>query len=699
MVEMVDNNTWASEFTNYSLSPYTGLTRESWISAGIYLLNGIFSNIDSIEKPVIMKRTETDVTYPHNYAIGKYLEREKKAEIFEGLARSFFIASVIIHEKPDITIKGINLREYYKKQILKSCCIKDDPSYVGTYTELRGTPSNNNVMKKFQQTVETCALVIGLEFCRNEIWDIYTKTEKDDIAAFLKNYAENATAPKNWRLFNMLDLAFLAKEGYKIDETIMGDHVQAILGYYAGDGWYRDGQYFDYYSCWAFNLYGPIWCRWYGYEKMPWAAARIEEHSNILMQTYHDMFDNDGFTNMWGRSCIYRNAVTSAYNGNMFLKNSTANPGLARRICSGSLLQFITRDDFLSGGVPSLGFYGQFTPLVQGYSCTASPLWLGKAFLCLHLPQDHPFWTEKEAENSFDKLCIHGIKETFLAAPGLCFTNHKDNGETILRTAKVFRPSTDIHGMQNYAKLCYNTKYPWEATPLREKNTPAVESMMYVIRDDLNGDLLYPNVIFLNKMRDGILYRRSLFDYSIKDERMWMQGIYYADFPVSLGIFRVDKLSLFKRPVTVTLGSYGFPDNGTEIICRKHGEAKAIILKGYDHIGKPRQIAVTVFSGWQELNIIKSHSTNPDSVYSIVIYSAMKTGEQLYDASKPYILISQTITKNSLDDFTNEDLFPLCSLRYTDQWNSGAYGPIELIFKEGPVRVVDFEGIEGNMAL
>lgn len=378
---MVDKNTWASEFTDFSLSPYTGLTRESWISAGIYLLNGIFSNIENAENPVVVRRTEVDVTYPHNYSTGKYLEREKKAEIFEGLARSFFIASVIIHEKPDMVINGIKLRDYYKNQIYKSCCIKNDPAYVGTYTELRGTQNNSNVLKKFQQTVETCALVIGLESCRSEIWDSYTQKEKDDIAAFLKNYADNTTAPKNWRLFNMLDLAFLYKEGYEIDENIMGDHVQAILGYYAGDGWYRDGQYFDYYSCWSFNLYGPIWCSWYGYEKMPWATTRIEEHSNSLMKTYHDMFDNDGFTNMWGRSCIYRNAATSAYNGNMFLKNSIANFGLARRICSGSLLQFIRRDDFLCNGVPSLGFYGQFTPLVQGYSCATSPLWLGKAFV------------------------------------------------------------------------------------------------------------------------------------------------------------------------------------------------------------------------------------------------------------------------------------------------------------------------------
>lgn len=692
-------NAWTPDFTNFTLSPYTGLTRESWLSAGIYLLNGIFSNIDSMEKPVVMRRTEIDVTYPHEYASGQVLEREKKAEIFEGLARSLFLASVIIHEKPEITLNDIKLRDYYKNQILKCCCIKDNPAYVGTYTELYSASNSTDVVKPFQQTVETGALVIGLEFCREEIWETYTKAEKDSIAAFIKNYAENATTPKNWRLFNMLGLAFLAKEGYEINENIMGDHAQAILGYYAGNGWYRDGLCFDYYSCWAFNFYGPIWCRWYGYEKMPWVAAKLEKNSNTLMKTYHEMYDNDGFMNMWGRSCIYRNATTSAFIGNMYLKNSTADPGLARRVCSGSLLQFLTRDDFLSGGVPSLGFYGQFMPLVQGYSCAESPLWLGKAFSCLYLSENHPFWTATEAENSFDKLCQHKIKETFLAAPGICLTNHKDNGETILRSAKVFKTSNDIRGMQNYAKLCYNTKYPWEATPERNEGTPAVESMMYVISDDLNGEIHYPNAVFLNDMHDGVLYRRAYFDFMIKNERMWTRGMYYADFPVPMGIFRADKLGLYKRPATVTLGSYGFPDNGTEIIrCEKNG-AKAIILKGHDHTGKPRQIAVTIFGGWQELDLLNSHGTNPDSEKSIIIYSTMKTGERLYDASKPYILISQTITKNSLEDFSEEDIFPLSSLKYTDPWDTGAYGPVELIFHNGTVRVIDFDEIEGNISL
>ena len=161
------------------------------------------------------------------------------------------------------------------------------------------------------------------------------------------------------------------------------------------------------------------------------------------METYGDFFDRDGWTNMWGRSNIYRNAATSAFDGNLLMENGKADPGRARRISSGSLMQFLGREDFLYQGVPTLGFYGQFSPLVQGYSCAESPFWLGKAFLCLDLPADHPFWTAKENNGTWDALKEKEVKETVLDGPALCFSNHGANGETILRTGKVDQTTYD----------------------------------------------------------------------------------------------------------------------------------------------------------------------------------------------------------------------------------------------------------------
>ena len=708
------------ETLDFEKSPYTGLVRESWIEAGKYLLEGIFKNIARFEDPVVLPRKETEITYPHKNASPDALETEKKAEMFEGLARSFFIAAPLIHDDPELTVCGYSMREYYKSQVLRTCT-PGDPVSAGTYGQLQAM-NGNQPFRAYQQTVETCALVICLWICRNEIWASYTKEEKDLIAAFLSGFAHASTVPQNWRLFNMLDMAFLHMEGYPIEEDVMLDHAQAVLNFYVGDGWYRDGHSFDYYSCWAFNVYAPIWNQWYGYENAPDIAARFEEHSNKLMETYADFFDRDGFTNMWGRSNIYRNASTSAFDGNLFLRHPAVDPGLARRISSGALMQFLSRDDVLYKGAFTLGFYGQFSPLVQGYSCAESPFWMGKAFLCLHLPADHPFWTAKENNGTWEKLKAGEVKETALNGPALCFTNHEANGETILRTGKVVKAPDDLHGMWNYGKLSFNTKYPWESSPVPQKGEPVrvggVEAQQYVLKDVTTDTLQLPNVIFWSGEQDGVLYRREYFNFNLETEEHWIQAMNLADFPVSCGVMRVDRHKLHRRPVTFTLGSYGFPDNGTQIL--KHTlesaqqgadaspasylsngaqrTAQAIILKGKDSQGKERQMAMTVYDGWESLDVLTSEGTNPDSERSLILY-ASSTFRKQYGGYEPYVMISQVITKESTEDFTEEELFPIRSVTYEDAKGTGAYGTVTVELKDGTVKKVNYDGIEGHMTL
>ncbi len=672
---------------DYDLSPYTGLTRDSWIDAAKYLLSGIFNNIKSIDDPVVMPRYETRVTYPSKDAPMWRI----KAEYFEGLARSFFISAPLIHIEPDLVLNGISVRDYYKKQVL-AAVTPGEKNYVLNFSDMRALDTSDNPNACYQQTVETAALVICLYLCREEIWDTYTKEEKDRIAAFLSDFAHSNTVPQNWRLFNMLDMAFLYMNGYPIDEDIMRDHAQNILNYYVGAGWYRDGQSFDYYSCWAFNMYTAIWNNWYGYEKEPYIAAKFAENSNELMKTYPDFFDRDGFTNMWGRSGIYRNAATSAFDGNLLMKNSKADPGLARRICSGSLLQFLTRDDFLYEGVPTLGFYGPFVPLVQGYSCAESPMWLAKALLCLHLPKDHPFWTSKENNGSWENLAENETKVTTLDGPALCMANHQANGITELRTGKIMKDKKDEHGMWNYSKLVFNTKFPWES-----KSREDVEAQQYVLEFDEEKIYHKANATLWHGEKDGVLYRRQVFDYEMETEDHWRTVMNLADFAVPYGIFRADKIRMYRRPLSLTLGAFGFPDNGTQIIKKEKDGYKAVILKGRDHTGKEKQLAFTIFDGWDDIEFINSEGTNPDSKKSIVLYA--KTVRNTQYGYEPYFLMSQVITKESLEDFSEDEIFPVENITYTDKEGCGGYGPVTIKLKIGDEKTIDFYGIEGSLSI
>lgn len=99
---------------DFELSPYTGLTREGWLEAGIYLLEGVFRNIDDFEKPVVMPRKETEITYPHLRDPEEQQKTQRLAEVFEGLTRTFFIAAPVIHNLPDLKVCGYSMAEYYK---------------------------------------------------------------------------------------------------------------------------------------------------------------------------------------------------------------------------------------------------------------------------------------------------------------------------------------------------------------------------------------------------------------------------------------------------------------------------------------------------------------------------------------------------------------------------------------------------------
>lgn len=679
------------ENPDFCRSPYTGLTREHWLQAAQYMMDGIFQHVKTMDSPVLVPRLEREITYPNSHTPAWKVQ----AELFEGLARSFFIAAPLIQARPEAEAGGILLRDYYKKQILRAVT-PSDSHYVLGYEDMAAMDQKDKAgepLATYQQTVETCGLVIGLWASRNQIWDTYTQEEKDQIAGFLAPYACSNTVPQNWRLFNMLDLAFLHMNGYAIDQDIMRHHASVILNYYGGDGWFRDGHGFDYYSAWAFQLYAPLWCLWYGYEKEPWLAQKFQQCSQALMEHYDRMFDQDGWVNMWGRSGIYRNAAVSAFIGNLLLPQSQARPGLARRICSGALMQFLGRDDWLYQGAPVLGFYRPFLPLIQSYSCAESPLWLGKAFLCLCLPPDHPFWTAREENGVWEEMGQGETKETVLNGPGLALLNHKDNGTTELRSGKVVRRPGDANGICCYAKLAYSTRYPWEAL-----TTGAVQSQLYQLEEADTGNRLLPNGVFWAGSRDGVLYRRGFFQYDSQREEHWHYCVDLADFSVKEGILRADRLRTYRSGYTLTLGSYGFPaDSPIQVRRLERQGVQAIAVKGNDSQGREKQMVMTIFDGWEKLELYTSAQTNPDSSASVIIGASMKRNK-LY-GYEPALLVSQVLTRESWEDFSEDQIFSVQSISYTDPQGCGAYGPVEIQMKDGRRMNVDFFGIEGRLEL
>ena len=63
------------------------------------------------------------------------------------------------------------------------------------------------------------------------------------------------------------------------------------------------------------------------------------------------------------------------------------------------------------------------------------------------------------------------------------------------------------------------------------------------------------------------------------------------------------------------------------------------------------------------------------------------------------MLLSQVITKEDLSDFTEEELFPVENITYTDQEKCGGYGPVTITLRDGSRRTIDFDQMEGQLLL
>jgi hypothetical protein len=323
-----------------------------------------------------------------------------------------------MHVDPEITINHISLKDYYCLQ-LYNALTPGHPNSLPLPEELPDAT--------YQFTCEFGGLFKTLLLLPDIIWPYYTQQQKDEMALTISKWAHHRTTQNNWRIFNIVTLSFLKQHGYAIDDDLLKSHLLWVASYHAGNGWYLE-QTYNYYTISLFIVYGTIWNRAFGDEYYPDIAAAIEKSAQELMATYSRFFARDGYVNMWARSICYRTWISGGFPIAFMLKDKTLlDPGWARRLCSGSILQFVTREEFYENDIPSLGFYGHKEFVLQNYSCPASPFIMFLPFVCLALPDDSPFWTAKENEGIWEKLG-DGSDQVVLDKPGLVLVNHGKTG-------------------------------------------------------------------------------------------------------------------------------------------------------------------------------------------------------------------------------------------------------------------------------
>jgi hypothetical protein len=574
---------------DYKLSPHTGMTKQHWKEAALYLLKGAFSYIHNLDDPMKFPK-QPGKSYPLD-------ENKVPTEKLEGLSRTLFIASPLLKENPDLVINNIKVADYYRYQFSK-LIDPNSPSYIVPRSK-NGGPSQN--------LVEYGAIAISLLTNPEVLWNPLPQDQKDALAQSMLSYGDGPTVSSNWKFFNIFVLSFFKEQGYSVNEKLLVEYLQKSLDDYRGDGWYNDNPAYDYYSMWGYQLYGALWSEYFGNKYYPEYASKFRNNFKDLNSNYPVMFSRNGEMIMFGRSISYRIASIAMFPFMGLENDAKINNGWLRRISSGVIKQFFQHPDFMKDDVPTLGFYGAFEPAVQVYSCRGSVYWMGKAFLGLLLPDNNPFWTAKENEGPWEtEFKKDQVYTNFQEGSKILITNYPAIGASEVRAWCHEKKKNDWQGFrstENYNRLSYNSAFLWQADGMNGE-----VAMNYVFKN-AQQEWEPLRLFTFKKFEDGVYYRDAVLE---TNEHIKMN---LADILLPNGILRIDR-NLSSDAVSVRLGHYALPQLNKEIttVTRVIKGKKLTIIDNGKY-----QLAMIPLLGWDKTEVIAAKGLHPESENSTVI--------------------------------------------------------------------------------
>lgn len=386
----------------------------------------------------------------------------------EEFCRPFWgLAPVIAEEEKDLTL-SVN-----GKTVLLSDWvfgIMDDgltPDTERTWDRYRYTGAGAGL--DFQNVTEIAGLLIGLYFCREKVWDRFDEDKKqtfaDRIFSFCSGECEHL-AENNHIWFPMFCVLVLKKLGFSYPKTdyYLRIGLERLEEMYISDGWYSDGDFgrFDYYTVWSMHSYPLIWSliedeTFPEYESY---RARFIARTEEFLKQYIYAFDIDGGMVPMGRSLVYRFAAVCIF-PLAAMAGCNIDMGLARRITLKNISYFKEHMRLNDSGILPTGYFYEAPGLVENYTADGGAYWCTKTFLCLLMPENHPFWTAEEKSAPIEKgdYLVRPLCEPINLTVG----GTKNSGITIYNNVAQYyqrgfycNPFNDMASY--YCKFAYNSR-------------------------------------------------------------------------------------------------------------------------------------------------------------------------------------------------------------------------------------------------
>ncbi|ABK03097.1 conserved hypothetical protein [Arthrobacter sp. FB24] len=359
----------------------------------------------------------------------------------EGFARSFLLASLRIAGSPGAR-----------------------PDLIGWYadalaagTQAGGVEAWPVLRDHGQPTVEATAIALALHLSRAWLWESLDDGVKNRVVLWLSGSRGRYGADNNHVLFGATIQAFLASVGAPFDVLEIEGALDRIEDWYAGDGWYSDGEgrRFDHYNAWTFHLYpffivdmlsGTAGQATGSSERLRLYRSRLRE----FLRGYEHLFSAAGSPLIQGRSLIYRWGVVAPFWMGEIQGVSPLPAGRTRRLASGVAKHFVDHG-VGADGVLSLGWWKENTGILQSYNAPGSPLWSSKGFLGLLLPVEHPAWSHDETGLEIER---RDVREVLSGPQWLVHATQRDDIVRVANFGSGGHPRYDSH---LYRRLAFST--------------------------------------------------------------------------------------------------------------------------------------------------------------------------------------------------------------------------------------------------
>ncbi|KUI52742.1 hypothetical protein VP1G_00103 [Cytospora mali] len=328
--------------------------------------------------------------------------------------------------------------------------------------EYWGHPRDND-----QRMVEMCPLGFALAVAP-EIWGSMSAKERTNVESWLGNSINEKNMPNtNWLWFRVFANLGLKRNGGKFSQERLDSDIEHLNTFYRGDGWSNDGpehiHQMDYYSSsFAIHFLQLLYAKLAGEDK-PERAAEFKRRAQVVALDLAHYFDEEGRAIPFGRSVGYRFAMCSFWGALAYADVELPKPltwGMVKGIVLRHLRWWQTQPNiWSSSGTLTIGYSYPNMYMAENYNSPGSPYWACLAFICLAVPENHPFWTSPE-ESQWDAI---SRSPKPLKQPGHIMTNLGGHCMLLSSGQACGYPMKGTHA--KYGCFAYSSAYGYSAPP------------------------------------------------------------------------------------------------------------------------------------------------------------------------------------------------------------------------------------------